>query len=179
MKIESWEAERRAALAAADAMVAAARTAPKACGKDHLKMVILSEEDKDALAEEMRAVAADTGQTFFERDADNVDQSLFLIVIGVTSEPRGLANCGLCGYKDCAQMEKNNGRCAMNLTDLGIAIGSAVSIAADCRVDNRVMFSAGIAARNLKLLSGDVKICYGIPVSVSGKSPYFDRGQKK
>ena len=63
----------------------------------------------------------------------------------------------------------------MNLTDLGIAVGSAVSIAADCRVDNRVMFSAGMAAKNLKILPEDVKICYGIPVSVSGKNPYFDR----
>ncbi|MCI5898655.1 MAG: DUF2148 domain-containing protein [Anaerovoracaceae bacterium] len=175
MKLESWEAEKRAALAAADAMITAARTAPKACGVDHIEMAILDGADKDKLAEEMRAIAKKTGQTFFERDACNVDRSHYVVVIGVTSAPRGLSDCGLCGFLNCADMEKNKGRCAMNLTDLGIAVGSAVSIAADCRVDNRVMFSAGMAAKNLKILPEDVKICYGIPVSVSGKNPYFDR----
>jgi len=59
--------------------------------------------------------------------------------------------------------------------DLGIAIGSAVSIAADLRVDNRVMYSVGKAALNVGILGDDVKIAYGIPLSISGKNPFFDR----
>lgn len=53
-------------------------------------------------------------------------------------------------------------------------MGSAVALAADRRIDNRVMFTAGKAAANLNLL-GKKKIIFGIPLSVSGKSPFFDR----
>jgi uncharacterized ferredoxin-like protein len=61
------------------------------------------------------------------------------------------------------------------MNDLGIAIGSAVSVAADHRVDNRVMYSIGKAAKELKLLGEEASIIFGIPLSASGKSPFFDR----
>ena len=60
------------------------------------------------------------------------------------------------------------------MIDLGIAVGSAVSVAADMRIDNRVMFSVGKAAQSMKLL-GECTRIMGIPLSVSGKSPMFDR----
>ena len=60
------------------------------------------------------------------------------------------------------------------LGGLGIAIGSAVSIAADDRVDSRVMFSIGVAAVRLEMLPG-AKIVYGIPLSAKKKNPFFDR----
>jgi len=50
-----------------------------------------------------------------------------------------------------------------------------VSVAADLRVDNRVMYSVGKAALNIGILGEDVKIAYGIPLSISGKNPFFDR----
>jgi len=56
-----------------------------------------------------------------------------------------------------------------------IAIGSAVSVAADHRVDNRVMYSVGIAAVNIGLLGFDVRIAYGIPLAARGKNIFFDR----
>ncbi|MBN1837706.1 MAG: hypothetical protein JW820_17750, partial [Spirochaetales bacterium] len=34
---------------------------------------------------------------------------------------------------------------------------------------------AGRAALNLKTLGDEVRIAWGIPLSVSGKSPFFDR----
>ena len=64
-------------------------------------------------------------------------------------------------------------------SDVGIAIGSAAAAAADARVDNRVMFSVGRAARSLGLLGASVTLVLGIPLSVSGKSPFFDRKPKK
>jgi uncharacterized ferredoxin-like protein len=42
-------------------------------------------------------------------------------------------------------------------------------------VDNRVFFSAGRAALNLKTLGPEVRIAYGIPLSVDGKNIFFDR----
>ena len=65
--------------------------------------------------------------------------------------------------------------CAYNTGDLGIAIGSAVSIAMDHRVDNRIMYSAGKAAVDMKLLGEEVKVAFGVPLSVSAKNPFFDR----
>ena len=59
------------------------------------------------------------------------------------------------------------------LVDLGIALGSAVKLASDLSVDNRMMYTIGSAAKAQKLLDSDVII--GIPLSVSGKNPYFDR----
>ena len=62
--------------------------------------------------------------------------------------------------------------------DLGIAIGSAVSVAEDARVDNRVMFSVGRSIMEMGILPENVKNIVGIPLSASGKSPYFDRTSK-
>jgi uncharacterized ferredoxin-like protein len=58
--------------------------------------------------------------------------------------------------------------------DVGIALGSAVSVAADHRVDTRIMFTIGKAALTLGFLDG-VYQAYGLPLSATGKSPFFDR----
>ena len=72
-------------------------------------------------------------------------------------------------------MKKAGTNCVFNVTDLGIAVGSAVSVAADNRIDNRVMYSAGKGALKAGMLPPDVKIAYGIPLSISSKSIYYDR----
>jgi uncharacterized ferredoxin-like protein len=38
------------------------------------------------------------------------------------------------------------------------------------------MFSVGKAAMELKYLPEDVRVAYGIPLAVSGKSVFYDRG---
>ena len=59
MRYDSDEMERQAILAAAAArMCAAARTAPKAKGVDNILTMVLTGEDKKALAEKMREIAA-------------------------------------------------------------------------------------------------------------------------
>jgi uncharacterized ferredoxin-like protein len=176
MKYESFDLEKRAAFAIADLMVLASKTAPKACGLDNVETLVLDGKEKDALSSEMRKIAKDTGADFFERDAGNVDNSHLVVLIGVKDSPVGLTNCGFCGFEDCVQMKKAGGKCTLNITDLGIAAGSAVSVAANHRADNRIMFSAGKAALNLKFFHDDVKTCYGIPLSSSSKSIFFDRG---
>jgi uncharacterized ferredoxin-like protein len=63
----------------------------------------------------------------------------------------------------------------MAVTDLGIAIGSAVTVAMNHCVDNRVLFSAGQGALKLWFFSEKVKVGYGIGLSVAGKNVFFDR----
>jgi uncharacterized ferredoxin-like protein len=63
--------------------------------------------------------------------------------------------------------------CAFQSMDLGIALGSAVKTAGELNIDNRMMYSIGVAAKEMHLMEADLII--GIPLSVTGKSPYFDR----
>jgi uncharacterized ferredoxin-like protein len=177
MKYESQEVERKAIINVAFEMAAAARTAPKGCGIDNIEVVVLDGEDKDALAAEMRAISEKlNGEGPFGRDAGNIDASEAVVLIGVRNAPIGLKGCGLCGFGDCAGAVRSGANCAFNVTDLGIATGSAAAVTMDRRIDNRIMFSAGKAAVSLSLFPDKVKIAYGIPLSASGKSIFFDRG---
>lgn len=175
MKCTSADAEKRAAFFVADLMAAAARTAPKGCGVDNIEVIILDGEEKDKLAEHMREIAKETGAEFFNRDAGNVDNSHCIVLIGIKDNPLGLESCGLCGFENCGMMRKAGANCTFNITDLGIAVGSAASIAGDNRIDNRVFYSAGKAAVATGVFPEDVRVAYGIPLSTTSKSIFFDR----
>lgn len=175
MLIDSKTNEEKAIMNTAYAICAAARTAPKTHAIDHLDTAIVTGAEKDAIAAEMRRLSEVYNYAFFMRDAGNVDKSHAIVLIGVKEGQRGLnEGCALCHHKNCKECADNNGCCAYDPIDLGIALGSAVSIAADNRIDSRVMFSVGRAAASLSML-GDIKLIMGIPLSVSGKSPFFDR----
>ena len=175
MKYDSTTSEKTTALSVAQQMVTAARTAPKGCGADKIRAFVLDGDDKQAVSDEMRKLAELPGLDFCIRDANNVDDSHCIVLIGVENVPLGLDSCGFCGFGNCVDSVKAGSLCAFNTTDLGIAIGSAVSIAADHRIDNRVMFSIGKAALSLGLMGKDVTVCFGIPLSTHTKSNFFDR----
>jgi uncharacterized ferredoxin-like protein len=63
----------------------------------------------------------------------------------------------------------------VNSIDLGIAACSAAAIASNLHVDTRIMYSVGRSCLDLKLFTEDVKEALGIPLSITGKSPFFDR----
>jgi len=82
----------------------------------------------------------------------------------------------MCGYKDCAEKDKHPDiPCVFNTGDLGIAMGSAVSVAMDNRIDNRILYSAGQAILELELLGEDTRVAYGVPLSALSKNIFFDR----
>ena len=170
------ETKTSAGLVVADLMAAAALTAPKASGRDPIRTAIVTGEDKDKLRDKMRAMGEATGQLLYTRDAGNVDESIAVVLIGCTGRYFGMDKCGMCGFESCRDCRAAGARCVFTVTDLGIAVGSAVSVAADHRIDNRVMFSVGRAALKLGYLPDDVVNCYGIPLAISSKSIFFDRG---
>ena len=174
MVYRSEEAERNAAMRAAEFMMAAARTAPKARGVDAIETLVLDGEDKNRLTCAMRELGAEPGKAFFLRDAGNVDACHCIALVGVRVDPRGL-DCSLCGAENCAAAVKNGIPCALAVTDLGIAVGSAAAAAMDLRIDNRILFTAGMTALKLRLFSDKVRVCYGIGLSTSGKNVFFDR----
>ncbi|WP_245554998.1 ferredoxin domain-containing protein [Geopsychrobacter electrodiphilus] len=137
---------------------------------------IVSGPEKKLIAERMRQIGERCVLPFFLRDADNIDAVELLVLIGTCKEPLGLPHCGFCGFADCRTMLDAGGCCSFNVGDLGIALGSAVSRAADMRVDNRIMYSVGKAVLELELLDKSVSLVYGLPLSATSKSPFFDRG---
>jgi len=181
-------AESRAVRIVADLMALSARTAPKAKGDDTLVIRVAVGGEILALSEEMRTISEQQNIRFFARDADNVAISDACLLIGTHGEVTAGVNCGGCGYPTCREMldafeKRESGSdkkpfvapsCVLRITDLGIAVGSAVKTASIHNVDNRVMYSAGVAALSLGWLD-DCTVAFGIPVSISGKSPYFDR----
>ena len=178
MIYSSKDMESRAVLDTAAKICAAARTAPKTRGMDGLVTCVLTGEDKSQLATQMRKLADGLDYAFFNRDADNVDASDAVVLFGMEEVRRGLdAGCQYCHFESCADCTEKDGLCAWDAIDIGIAIGSAA--AADARVDSRVMFSVGRAAKSLGLLGEKASLVLGLPLSISGKSPFFDRKPKK
>jgi uncharacterized ferredoxin-like protein len=179
MKIEGKNLEADGVLEVARLMAIAARTAPKGKGCDNLECFVLTKEDYKPLIDEMKRIAQKYDRAGFSRDAESLSGVPCIFFIGTKLDRLGLGEaCGFCGYKDCDDNRAHNGICIYNPNDLGIAVGSAVSVAADHRVDTRIMYSAGRAAINIGLFHVDVKIAFAIPLSVSGKNPFFDRKPK-
>lgn len=158
-------------------MCLAALTAPKACGRESINCTILEGKEIDMLVKEMDRIEEETldCRPIFIRDSKLVAQCEAVVLIGAVNQSRGLKPCGLCDYHDCGEMQKNGSHCAFDDIDLGIAVGSAVSIAADRRVDNRVLYSAGIAAMNLNMLGENTGTTLAIPLSVSSRNIFFTR----
>jgi uncharacterized ferredoxin-like protein len=171
----SAELEKAAALQVAALMVAAARTAPKTRGIDNIRAIAIDDDStKQKVIAGMRDIAAKENRPSFNRDAGNIEQSPALVVIGVASNTAGL-NCGFCGKPTCETLEQTGGICAFNSIDLGIATASAAATAGRHHIDNRIMYSIGRACLALGLFEPKVKQALGIPLSVTGKNPYFDR----
>lgn len=176
--IEVKEACYDALVEAAKQMCLAALTAPKACGRDSIVCGVLEGEELKALAREMIRIEleVENARPIFVRDAKLVEQCAAVVLIGTKNQARGLVPCGLCGHPTCGAAADCGGHCSFDDIDLGIAIGSAVSRAADMRVDNRILYSGGVAAMNLQLLGEGVGTIMAIPVTASAQNIFFVRG---
>jgi uncharacterized ferredoxin-like protein len=171
----SLELEKAAAQQVAALMAAAARTAPKTRGIDNIETLAIDDEPmRRKLIARMHEIATNEDRPSVARDAGNIGSSPVVVVIGVESNTAGL-NCGFCGKPSCEALEEADGVCAFNSIDLGIATASAAEVAGRLHVDNRVMFSIGRACLDLKLFGPKVKQALGIPLSATGKNPFFDR----
>ncbi len=164
-------------------MALAARTAPKAVGKDFIEVMLLPDSERVALGKDMIQVGKERGVWGFERDGQNVLDSDAVLLVGLLPHKGVGLNCGACGYASCEEFngkshsgEFEGPNCAIRLLDLGIALGSAAKTASELNVDNRIMYRVGVSARRLGI--GGSRICHGIPMSASGKSIFFDRQTK-
>ncbi|MFA5221282.1 MAG: DUF2148 domain-containing protein [Methanoregula sp.] len=178
-------AETEAVKTVAGLMALAARTAPKAVGIDSLTIEIVTGKDLEKIAAKMIQIAEETHMDFFRVNGEQVKVSDALFLVGVSGEKALGLNCGGCGHATCNEMIKAAAstkshktdyagpNCVFKVTDLGIAVGSAVKTASIHNMDNRVMYSAGVAAMKLGIVKG-CSMAYGMPLKASGKSIFFD-----
>lgn len=146
-------------------MVVAAKTAPKARGRDNIVVRILDKrEELEALAKKMEELAKVFNDDRWVRDADNVRRSVAVVLFG-------------CKIVDMGVKKPHHwvldASTVLSLVNLGIALGSAVKTASMFNVDNRIMFTAGVAAQELGLVDADYVL--GVPLSAYAKNIYFDR----
>ena len=166
-------------------MALSARTAPKAVGLDSIKIEMLNGKAQENLANQMIKQGKELKMDFFRINGEQLKVSDATLLIGVEGHiPLGI-NCGGCGYATCAEMVKAvmagkdkkalypGPNCVLKISDLGIAIGSAVKTASIHNADNRIMFSAGVIALRLGILKG-CSVAYGIPLKASGKNIFWD-----
>lgn len=157
-------------------MVVAARTAPKAKGVDTFVFRIIKRHEIKKMSNVMLRLGKQHQSDAFIRDAKNILSANVVVLLGTMIKPLGLKKCGMCGFTNCEKKAKHQRiPCVFNAGDLGIAIGSAVSVAMHYCVDNRIMYTAGQAAMDLGFMGAEVKIAYAIPLSVTSKNPFFDR----
>ena len=166
--IDEDKALRDSVLEVAKLMAISAKTAPKAKGIDNIVIKILDKpEELEVLARKMEELSEKYGK-FFLRDASNIRNSQVVVLIG-----------GKLVDMKLIQPEKYplDVNTVCSLLNLGIAIGSAVKTASTHNVDNRIMYSAGLAAQELNMINADIVMA--IPLSASGKNIYFDRKTHK
>ena len=179
--------EQNAVITVAELMALAARTAPKGKGEDSLEIRVLAKKDCKKLSARLEKLGKDLGIGFFLRDAKNIAAADGCVIIGSRGDMVAGINCGGCGFATCADFAKARKKnrvavtpyegpnCVIRMADLGIAVGSAVKTAQAHNTDNRIMYSGGVAARNLGLISTDCSVVYAIPLSATGKNIFFDR----
>ncbi|MCC6047832.1 MAG: DUF2148 domain-containing protein, partial [Desulfurococcaceae archaeon] len=138
--IERSDAIREGVIQVAKLMVLSAVTAPKGRGVDNVLARILDRrEELELLAKTMEELSGEYGD-IFARDASSVRRSDAVVLIG----------CRIADFKLRQPKELEvDLNLAMSLVNLGIAVGSAVKTASIHNVDNRIMYTVGIAAKKL------------------------------
>lgn len=165
----------------ANLMVVSAITAPKSRGENFVCTRILKGDVLKKLADSMVAYGEKTKKKDFDRDAKTVTQSEAVVLLGLKDASVLRLDCGACGFVNCKTLNEQKKQtieftgpiCAFRFLDMGIAIGSAVKTAAMLNVDNRIMYRVGVVVREMNLVDWDFVM--GIPLSVTGKSIFFDR----
>jgi uncharacterized ferredoxin-like protein len=184
--LEGRACERQGILEIANLMAVAARTAPKAGGKDDILTAVVTGTEGDAIATDMVKLAAERSNPAWIQQAGIIKQADAIVVIGVRGTKSYGLNCGACGFGSCADFTiagKKAGQdfdgpnCMMKTLDLGIALSSAVKTASILNADNRLYYRIGAAVRRLRYLP-EASVIIGIPLSATGKNPHFDREKK-
>ena len=153
--------------------------------RNSVKMVMVQDEDLEQIAEycfslgDMSPLSARDGRNLVQM----VKEPFALLLLGDKRKSDFNYNCGACGYKTCAELNKaeevesltaNGPSCIFKNINLGIAANAAASSAHAMGLHCRVFSTFAFAAKALEVIE-DVDICVSVAVSAAKKNPFFDR----
>ncbi len=149
------------------------------------KMITVEGEDLEQMAEycfslgDMSPLAARDGRNLVQMMKD----PCALLIIGDKRKSDFNYNCGACGYRTCAELNKaemvesltaNGPSCLFKNINLGIAANAAASTAHSLGLHCRVFSTFAFSAKALEVIE-DVDVCISVSVSAAKKNPFFDR----
>ncbi|GAB4220422.1 MAG TPA: DUF2148 domain-containing protein [Spirochaetota bacterium] len=155
--------------------------------RNTIKMVSLSIDDLKEIAEfcyslgDMSPLAARDGRFLMEL----VKEPCAVLLIGDKRKSDFNYNCGACGYRTCAELNKaeevealtaRGPSCQFKNLNINIAAGAAASMAWRLGLHCRVFSTIAFAAFALNKLEG-IDIATSVAVSAAKVDPFFDRHQ--
>jgi len=166
-------------------MAVAANNSFRFKDRNNVKIISVSGEDLEQIAEycfslgDMSPLAARDGRHLIQL----MKEPCSLMIIGEKRKSDFNYNCGACGYKTCAELNKaekvesltaNGPSCQFKNINLNIAANAAASMAHKMGLHCRVFSTLAFSAMALEVIE-DVDLCISISVSAGKKNPYFDR----
>ncbi|MBW2363742.1 MAG: hypothetical protein JRF25_01450 [Deltaproteobacteria bacterium] len=170
---------------AVELMSVAAHNSYRFKDRNSVKIIAVEGEDLELIAEycfslgDMSPLAARDGRHLVQL----MKEPCSLLILGDTRKSEFNYNCGACGYKTCAELNKteevesltaNGPSCMFKNLNLGIAANSAASMAHRIGLHCRVFSTLAFSALALEVIT-DVDLVISVSVSVAKKNPYFDR----
>ena len=172
---------------AVELMAVAAHNSFRFGNRNTVKIVCVGKEEMVEIAEfcysmgDMSPLAARDGRFLMEL----VKEPCALLLIGDKRKSDFNYDCGACGYRTCAELNRaeevealtaNGPSCQFKNINLNIAAGAAASMAWRLGLHCRVFSTLAMAAFALNIIE-DVDIAASVSVSVAKNDPYFDRHQ--
>ena len=172
---------------AVELMVVAAYNSFRFGNRNTVKISRLTTEDQQEIAQfcyslgDMSPLAARDGRFLMEL----VKEPCALLMFGDRRKSDFNFNCGACGYKTCAEMNRaeevesltsRGPSCQFKNINLNIAASAAASMAWRLGLHCRVFSTLGFAAFALNKME-NVDMAVTVSVSVAKRDPYFDRHQ--
>ncbi len=170
---------------AVELMSVAAHNSYRFKDRNSVKMIAVEGEDLEQIAEycfslgDMSPLAARDGRHLVQL----MKEPCSLLILGDKRKSDFNYNCGACGYKTCAELNRaekvesltaNGPSCMFKNLNLGIAANAAASIAHRLGLHCRVFSTLAFSALALEVIT-DVDLVISVSVSVAKKNPYFDR----
>jgi uncharacterized ferredoxin-like protein len=172
---------------AVELMAVAAYTAVKFSDRNTFKMAVMGKEDMESISEfcyslgDMSPLGARDGRAL----QSMVKEPLAMLVIGDKRKSDFNYNCGACGYRTCAELNKaefvealtsNGPFCMFKSINLHMAANAAAAMAWKLGLQCRVFSTFGFGAKAMETLP-DVDTAVAVMVSASKRDPFFDRHQ--
>jgi uncharacterized ferredoxin-like protein len=170
---------------AVEMMALAAQTSFRFSNRNTIKVIKVTNEEIEQLAEfcfalgDMAPLAARDGRFA----VDLIKEPAALLIIGDKRQSLFNYNCGACGYRTCAELNKaemvesltsNGPSCIFRNINIHIAADAAAAMAWRLGLHCRVFSTLGFAAKALEILP-DMDTVVSVAVSAAKVNPFFDR----